>query len=129
MNKGVDFFLKNRSPDKGSQQFNHLQTLVFEAVQVIGTLRKAYPHHSHIWDMVSDKIKIIQNTVNTGILPTQKMKQDAHMGPMLSKGCDDLVGVAELNKLYELDNAYQLMGIKPFTPDEIEQFLKEVNKI
>lgn len=112
--------------DHGEYQFDHLQNLYNQAVHSLKDLCKSHPEHSLVWKNVKFRLKNIQNTFTDRVLPTTKLKKETELGTMLRYECPDMAGTGELVTLYELDNAYQRLGIKPLTELELDEFCKNM---
>ena len=108
----------------GKQQFEHLECVFNAAIHSLSDLCRTRPDYAYVWENVRFRLNKIQKTLKDGSLPTKEMRNEAELGTMLRYECPDMAGTGELLALYELDNAYQLLGIKPLTPSELDTFRK-----
>src|SRR3989338_7260300 len=108
-----------RERDSDPKQFENLDRLFGLAKVQLNKLKVDYPDLTNIWNVASTRMEIIHNTIESKIFPPDEMKKKAELGPMLVHECRAVENQDEISSLFELDNAYQLMGIKELTDDDL----------
>lgn len=112
--------------DTGIEQFQDLERLFDKANVDLRHLKTSRPEYGEVWKNVSFRLGLIQKSLETKTIPTRKKKKEAVLGTMLIYECPDMNGSRELSALFELDNAYQHLGIKSLTNAELDTFRKEM---
>ncbi len=112
--------------DTGIKQFQNLKPLYNNAHHSLTQLRKLQPERADVWLNVTSRLGLIQQSIETKTLPTASEKKQAELSTMLNFECQDLSGTGKLTALFELDNAYQLLGIEPLSTAELSAFSKKM---
>jgi hypothetical protein len=112
--------------DTEFKQFQDLERLYNKANLALINLNNLHPEYANVWRNVILRLGPIQQSLKTKIIPTRRKKKESELSTMLNYECSEMSGTGKLTALFELDNAYQQLGIKSPTDLELDKFYKKM---
>jgi len=110
--------------DTEFEQFQHLERSYNKGHLALINLNNVHPEYANVWRNVILRLGPIQQALKTRTIPKRSKKEESELSTMLNYECSEMSGTGELTALFELDNAYQQLGITPPTDVELDKLYK-----